>query len=162
MARTRTYRRNAAGDPVENRVEFGELVDIDDELPEPPGDVIAERAFTVNGLAELRSVVGEHATRLGVAPDRTADFVLAVDELACNSVQHGGGHGDLRLWREEEWLVCEIKDKGILPANWSSPARPSVDQARGRGLWLAEELCDLVEIQSSSSGTVVRARVRRP
>ncbi len=171
MTRIRTTPRNDADSPVEQRVDFGESAvpqpggpevdESDRALPEPTGAVVAERPFTLNGLAELRAIVGDHAARLGVPRDRAADLVLAVDEIACNSVQHGGGHGVFRLWPEPEWLVCEVRDRGVLPATRPGRARPGTDQISGRGLWLADKLCDLLEIRSTPTGTVIRARVRR-
>src|SRR5690349_3981669 len=40
------------------------------------------------------------------------DLVLAVDELAANSLRHGGGHGELRLWTDEGAVVAEVEDGG--------------------------------------------------
>jgi anti-sigma regulatory factor (Ser/Thr protein kinase) len=42
--------------------------------------------------------------------------------------------------------------------------RPGPDQSSGFGLWLANQLCDLVQVRSLPSGTVVRlhASARRP
>jgi hypothetical protein len=37
---------------------------------------------------------------------------------------------------------------------------PSPDQRAGRGLWLANQLCDLVQIRSTEAGTVVRLHMR--
>lgn len=126
----------------------------------PTRGVAAEQAFTLNGLAEVRAVVGEHAAGLGLAPDRTADFVLAIDEIACNSVQHGGGDGVLRLWPEQGRLVCEIRDRGVIDDQHLERDRPGTDAVSGRGLWLAQQLCDELQITSTSSGTVVRAGIR--
>ncbi len=171
MTQFRTTPGSDADSPVEQRVDFGEsappqtgepeMNQADRALSEPTVSVVAERCFTLTGLAELRAVVGEHASRLGVPRDRAADFVLAVDEIACNSVKHGGGHGVLRLWPEPDWLVCEVRDRGIMPVLLPERPRPGTEQVSGRGLWLADELCDRLEIRSDSDGTVVRAGVRR-
>ena len=37
--------------------------------------------------------------------------------------------------------------------------RPDISQEGGRGLWLANQLCDLVKIRSGERGTVVRLHV---
>jgi hypothetical protein len=39
--------------------------------------------------------------------------------------------------------------------------RPEIDQASGHGLWLVNQLCDLVQVRTSEHGTVVRAHTRR-
>ncbi len=70
----------------------------------------------------------------GMGPTEIADFVTATSELAANSVRHGGDNGILRLWREEERLLAEVKDRGLIdeplagrtrPEAWRSPARGS-------------------------------------
>ncbi|HEY1450507.1 MAG TPA: ATP-binding protein, partial [Solirubrobacteraceae bacterium] len=88
------------------------------------------------------------------------DFVLAVNELATNSVQHGGGGGMLRVWQEPGALVCDVRDRGFIEDPLAGRRRPPIDQYGGRGLWLVNRLCDLVQIRSSPSGTVVRVHMR--
>jgi anti-sigma regulatory factor (Ser/Thr protein kinase) len=41
---------------------------------------------------------------------------------------------------------------------------PPIEQYGGRGLWIVNQLCDLVQIRSAPSGTVVRVHThaRRP
>jgi hypothetical protein len=38
--------------------------------------------------------------------------------------------------------------------------RPAADALEGRGLWLINQLCDLVEMRSDPSGMTVRMHVR--
>ena len=63
-------------------------------------------------LAEVRRLVAEVSERAGLPPSRREDLVLAVNELATNSVRHGGGHGIVRVWRDEDALRCEVRDRG--------------------------------------------------
>ena len=65
------------------------------------------------------------------------DFVLAVDEVAINSVQHGGGRGIVRLWSEDDTLVCDVRDQGMIRDPLAGRMRPDVDAFGGRGLWIA-------------------------
>ena len=46
----------------------------------------------------------------------------------------------------------------------SAIVAPPIEQYGGRGLWIVNQLCDLVQIRSAPSGTVVRVHVhaRRP
>ena len=85
--------------------------------------------------------------------------MLAVHELATNSVRHGGGHGTCRLWRDGTALVCEVSDHGWITDPMAGRRRPAADQPGGRGLWLVNQLCDAVELRSSPAGTVVRVRM---
>jgi len=40
--------------------------------------------------------------------------------------------------------------------------RPSVAQPNGRGLWLVNQLCDLVQLRTLADGTVVRVHQHLP
>ena len=88
-------------------------------------------------------------------------MVLAVNEIAANSVQHGGGSGTLRIWREGDVLTCEIRDSGHLDDPLADRRRPAPGEDGGRGLWLANQLCDLVQVRSFTTGTTVRLHMHR-
>jgi len=94
------------------------------------------------------------AAGLGARP--RADLVLAASELAANSIAHGGGSGTLRAWREADRLLVEFEDAGWIEEPLVGRRRPAITQEGGRGLWLANQLCDLVQIRSGSTGTTVR------
>jgi len=82
--------------------------------------------------------------------------VLAVNELATNSIRYGGGRGEMLLWREGQTLLCEIRDEGHITDPLVGRSRPAPEANNGRGLWLANQLCDLVQIRSSPAGSRVR------
>jgi anti-sigma regulatory factor (Ser/Thr protein kinase) len=128
------------------------------ELPPPAAD---PEIFSF-GLAELGEVRGRVATaaeQAGMDPVGVADFVTATSELAANSVMHGGGSGTLRIWCEGDVLMAEVEDRGRIEEPLVGRLRPGISQEGGRGLWLANRLCDLVQIRSSAAGTVVRLHV---
>ena len=91
--------------------------------------------------------------------DSTDDLVLCVDEMASNSLLHGGGGGVLRMWREPTEVICEISDAGSIADPLVGRENPALDRLGGRGLWMANQLCDLVQVRSGASGTVVRLHV---
>jgi anti-sigma regulatory factor (Ser/Thr protein kinase) len=128
------------------------------ELPPPaaPPDVFP---FGIADLGEVRHRVAAAAERAGMDPRGVADFVTAVSELAANSVMHGGGSGTMRLWREGESLLAEVEDRGRIEDPLVGRVRPEISQEGGRGLWLANQLCDLVQIRSGAWGTRVRLHV---
>jgi len=118
-----------------------------------------EMRFTARELRSVRRLVSSYAEgSLGKA--RTDDLVLAVNELTTNSVRHGGGAGTLRMWTQENMLVCEIHDAGHLADPCAGQTPPTPDQPSGRGLWVVNRLADLVQIHSSPTGTVVRVHMR--
>lgn len=130
-------------------------------LPPPAGQVEAFD-FGLTELAEVRHRVATAAEWAGVGPVGVADLVTAASELAANSVVHGGGNGTLRLWREGERLLAEVQDRGRIEEQLVGRLRPGVAQEGGRGLWLANQLCDLVQIRSGERGTTVRLHVMAP
>jgi anti-sigma regulatory factor (Ser/Thr protein kinase) len=129
------------------------------ELPEPPSDR-QELAVVAGGLCAIRHLVAEHGAHAGLSTASREDLVLAVNELVTNSVQHGGGAGMLRIWREPGALVCETSDRGFIRDPFAGRVQPPVEQYGGRGLWLVNHLCDLVQIRSSAGGSAVRVHMR--
>jgi anti-sigma regulatory factor (Ser/Thr protein kinase) len=128
-------------------------------LDEPDG-AVAEHPIERGGLGALRDFVRGVAARLGLAPERIEDLTLAVNEVATNSLLHGGGQGRLRCWSDGGELVCEVSDRGQILDPLAGRRPPSTSQPNGRGLWLTNGVSDLVELRSSSTGTVVRIHIR--
>jgi len=116
-------------------------------------------SFGLTGLAEVRDQVASAAQEAGMDSRGVADLVIATSELAANSVMHGGGTGTLRLWRENGSLLAEVEDRGRIEEPLVGRLRPGIAQEGGRGLWLANRLCDLVQIRSGEGGTTVRLHV---
>jgi anti-sigma regulatory factor (Ser/Thr protein kinase) len=58
-------------------------------------------------------------------------------------------------------LICEVRDTGRIADPLAGRRRPPADQlAGGWGLWIANALCDLVQLRTSSGGTTVRLHLR--
>ena len=126
-------------------------------LTPPPFDHLA-MPFGAFGAAAVRKSVADYcATRL--SDDRVDDLVLAANEIATNSLRHGGGKGVLRLWSTGATVVCEIEDLGAIADPLAGRRQPRGDEEGGRGLWLANQVCDLVQIRVLPTGSVVRLHV---
>jgi anti-sigma regulatory factor (Ser/Thr protein kinase) len=119
-----------------------------------------ELEFTREDLGTVRGAVAAFAEDALFPRDRIDDLVLAVDELATNSVSHGGGRGRLRMWSEGATLQCEVSDRGRFVEPLVGRVQPTPQQGSGRGLWLANQLCDLVQIRSNDAGSLVRLHMR--
>lgn len=130
-----------------------------DPLPEPAGPVL-ELAFTVDDLRRVRLLVGQAAERAGLPRSRRDDLVLAACEMATNSIRHGGGAGVLRVWTDGGTLLCEVRDRGRIAEPLVGRLAPRPSQRGGRGVWLANQLCDLVQIRAFADGGVVRLHMR--
>ncbi|MGC9669337.1 anti-sigma factor RsbA family regulatory protein [Planosporangium sp. 12N6] len=129
------------------------------ELPFPPAGSYAALAFDGDPAPVRRFVVAQ-ATRLGVPPGRLDDLILAVNEVATNAIRHGAGGGQVRIWRDERYLLCEVFDRGRATKGLFGLVPPSPDSEGGHGLWITRQLCDLVEIRSDPHGTTVRLYIR--
>lgn len=126
-----------------------------DELGEPPARA-DELAFDADSLAEVRELVARRAEQVGLVGSRAENLVLAANEIATNSIRHGGGSGVLRLWEEDGVLLCQIEDRGRIELPLAGRLQPVLDKPGGRGLWLANRLCDLVQVRTFEDGNVVR------
>lgn len=131
-------------------------------LPAPPPSAdVREMGFQEAGeLALLRRFVRSGASEAHLSVRAAEDLVLAVSELATNSLQYGGGSGSCRMWCDGGTLLCEIRDAGHIREPLAGRVRPDPAQSCGRGLWVVNQLCELVQIRSGESGTVVRIHAR--
>lgn len=127
----------------------------DEPLADPPTRA-EELRFDADSLVKVREFVARAGLKAGLRPLRVADLVFAANEVASNSVRHGGGAGTAGVWSADGEFVCEVADRGYIDEPLVGRERPAVHKASGRGLWLVNHLCDLVEVRSFDSGTVVR------
>jgi anti-sigma regulatory factor (Ser/Thr protein kinase) len=133
---------------------------IDQPLPDPPPHA-ATFHVDLGTLARLRELVASVASKHGFGGREVDDFVLTVHELATNSIRHGGGRGLVRLWGDDGEIVADVRDRGRILDPLAGRVEPRLDVASGRGLWLANQLSDLVQIRVQPNGGAVRARLRR-
>lgn len=125
----------------------------------PPGQPAVFLSFGKADLRMVRHVISQCARTAGLDTRRNEDLVLSACEVATNSIQHGGGKGALHVWDEDGTLVCAIRDAGQIADPLVGRELPESTRAHGRGLWIANQLCDLVQIRSGDFGTEVRLRM---
>lgn len=112
--------------------------------------------FGAQDLTALRGLVRRLTAEAPLARGTSEDLVLAAHELSTNSVVHGGGRGVLRTWREQDAFVVEVQDEGRIDDPLVGRDMLPGLAENGRGIWMANQLCDLVQVRSGPSGTVVR------
>jgi anti-sigma regulatory factor (Ser/Thr protein kinase) len=151
------------GEPVANP-RFRGLAEcgphFDAPLPEPPAHATTFQV-DIETLGALRALTTTLAHAHGFGQRAAQDFVLTVHELATNSIRHGGGTGIVRLWATEDEIFADVRDQGRIVDPLVGRVEPSLDLTSGRGLWLANQLADLVEIRVYPDGGAVRARLRK-
>lgn len=133
---------------------------LDGALTPAPRDA-THFVFDAGRLRDLRRLVNRAAERVGMG-FRSEDLVLAVNEVATNSLAYGGGRGQLRLWAIDGGMICEVVDRGHIRDPLAGRRRPPNHRRGGLGLWLANQVCDLVQIRSRPEGTVVRLHMHSP
>jgi anti-sigma regulatory factor (Ser/Thr protein kinase) len=129
------------------------LAPFESPLPPPPAQARL-LGFELDTIGEVRRLTRQCAAEL--EGERAEDLVLAVAELAANSIRHGGGRGILRIWHDGDTLVCEVRDRGRIRDPLAGRHLPDVEWLGGRGLWIANAVCDLVQVRSTAQGTAVR------
>ena len=130
----------------------------DQPLPSPPAGAAA-LAYR-DDLAHVRAFAAAQARRAGLAADRARDLVIAVSELAANTWRHTDGGGTVHIWDADGELLCQVHDGGHISDPLAGRRRPVPDAGRGHGLWVVNQLCDLVELRTGGTGTTIRLHMR--
>jgi anti-sigma regulatory factor (Ser/Thr protein kinase) len=129
-------------------------------LPVPAHDPMSYTYTT--DLAAIRAIVHRYAIKAGLTEARAIDLVLAVSEVAANTVRHAKSPGSLQIWYDTQQIVCQIHDEGIITDPLAGRRRPSLEARGGHGLWIVNEVCDQVEILSDETGTTIRLHMELP
>ncbi|NUR70925.1 MAG: ATP-binding protein [Hamadaea sp.] len=128
-------------------------------------DRLLDIGFVAGQLYQVRQTVVAHAQSGGAGPTTVEAVLLIASELAVNAIRHGGGRGQLRLWRTSDAVYCQVEDAGPgIAEPESAGADPSAEDEGGqpgrRGLWIVRMVADEFAIETSSAGTTVTTRVR--
>jgi anti-sigma regulatory factor (Ser/Thr protein kinase) len=129
----------------------------DSPLPPPPGDAVELRY--ARDLRPVRELVAEQATAAGLSRGRSADLMIAVSEVGANTLKHTGNGGQLLIWRTADEIVCQLHDQGTISDPLAGRRRPG-KASSGYGLWVVNQICDLVELRSAPANTVLRLHMR--
>ena len=125
----------------------------------PPGDDVIGHTYRTD-LSKVRALVLQQGRAAGLSESRANDLVLAVSEVAANTLRHTQSSGTLTIWRQPGELVCEIQDEGTITDPLAGQRRPGPDATGGHGLWLVYQVCDLVELRSDQTGTTIRMHMK--
>ncbi|MFI1416570.1 anti-sigma factor RsbA family regulatory protein [Streptomyces sp. NPDC020731] len=112
--------------------------------------------FAAESLNSARHAASDEGRRLGLTGVTLGDLAIATAELTTNSVVHGGGSGELRIWAENGHVLCEVRDKGRMTDPLAGRRPASRDQRGGRGLLMVNLIADLVRVHTGDEGTTIR------
>jgi anti-sigma regulatory factor (Ser/Thr protein kinase) len=126
-------------------------------LPAPPA--AAEIITYHNDLRPIRRLIEDRAIRSGLSGERAANLVLAASELAANTLRHTDDGGTARVWHTRSEILCQVEDQGWIADPLAGRRRRPATEP-GHGLWLVNQVCDLVELRSGQAGTTVRLHMR--
>ncbi|MFH8484529.1 ATP-binding protein [Streptomyces longisporoflavus] len=131
---------------------------------EVPPVTLLESRFNQDDLPRLRMLVEQYAGHQGLPEPRRSEFIVALDAVAVNAVEHAGGGGKLILQRSNGHLNCHIHDSGPgFSADVIPERTPELGcDESGRGLWLADLLTDEMRISTGPGGATVTLTVRLP
>ncbi|GAA1557406.1 hypothetical protein GCM10009827_092930 [Dactylosporangium maewongense] len=128
--------------------------------PDSSPVMVALPSVTVAGVGDVRERVADAAREAGLSPERVNGFIIAVNEIVINAMEHGGGTAAVTLISQAGRLVVEIADTGTTPWRFLVPAQaPPPEQIHGRGLWLAEKLSDDLTVDTTAGRRLVRLTV---
>lgn len=131
----------------------------DEPLSSPPREaaVLAYR----QDQAAVRRLTGERGQQAGLSPGRAGDLVIAVGELTGNTLAHTSGPGTLTIWLTSSEIICQVEDTGRISDPLAGTRRPDpAAYERGAGLWVVNQLCDLVEMRTGPGGNTIRVHMR--
>jgi len=131
----------------------------DDPLPAPPAD--AQTLGYETSLRQVRDLVASHGAALGMAADQIMNLVIAAGEITANTLRHTTAGGTFWVWHTGEEIICQVQDQGWITDPLAGRQRHSPEDS-GHGLWVVNQVCDLVEIRTSQAGgTIIRLHMRR-
>jgi anti-sigma regulatory factor (Ser/Thr protein kinase) len=130
-------------------------------LPVPPAFAKSIAYDDEATVWETRRFVRHHALAAGLTGDRVADIIGAVNELTINTIEHTKGGGTVTAWTEPGQFVCQIDDSGHLSDPLAGRVTPPAQAESGRGLIVANHLCDLLRVYTGENGTSIRLHMRR-
>ena len=130
------------------------------QKPLSPPPITVEVLPVGPDLSRLRHEVGSSPATASLSSSRREDFVLAIGEAATNALEYGAPPRTVRLWRETSHVVGEVTSRGRVEDPLAGRRRPDPRAIRGRGLWIINQLCDLVQLRNVGGASALRLHVR--
>lgn len=152
---------------------IGLLPPVDNDDYQPPAEFLAQRrgmplpapveALRLSGSPtphDARALVQRVHGGAGIDRQKVDDMAVAVTEVVTNAWQAGAQHVDVACWYVDGEAGVQVDDDGPgLRDPLAGYRRPAPSDERGRGLWIARQLADVLDVWPHDRGTAVRLRL---
>src|SRR5437588_2832542 len=125
----------------------------------PPEEPVEELTVTED-LHAVRRRVASSSPASALPARCREEFVLAVNEAATNALKYDAPPRTVRLWRSGSYVVGEVAGQGEIADLMAGRRPPPATAVEGRGLWMVNQLCDLVEVRNYDSQATLRMHMR--
>ena len=127
-------------------------------LAQPPDGA---ETFAFDGdLRGLRRFIVGSADAHGVAGDRADMLVLAVSEVGAYLKDRWPASAAVRTWEQPGAVVCDFRQPGGSISDPFLGLRPAeLVPGDGDGLWLANQICDWMDIRSDAEGCTIQLQI---
>jgi hypothetical protein len=126
-------------------------------LPEP-GEPTTAITFDADEHTHVQQIL-RFTTQAGLPADQAVKMAAVIDEIALIA-DRDTEHPRIRIWFDRTSVICEIADPGIIDDPMIGRGAGLTARApRDRAIRIANELCDLVQIRSGSTGTTTRVHM---
>jgi anti-sigma regulatory factor (Ser/Thr protein kinase) len=119
------------------------------------GVVLLQQRFDVDDLVDVREQVHLTCVAAGLPGARAEGFSASINEAMTNAIVHGGQVREVTVSMADKGVRAEVVDDGRADPFAVPPRPPPPEDAGGRGLWIASQLCDRVLISTDEGGTSV-------
>jgi len=123
------------------------------ELTDVEGSARAAH-FTETDVSRLRRYLHLEFYVSGLPDDKADDLADVVHRLAVSSLRRGSSGGTVRVWNQPDAVVAEVVDDTRVDDPLLGRRVPLEEDHDA--LWLANQICDLVQLRSTDTGTAVR------
>lgn len=129
----------------------------------PPPEAQPYALEQAEDIAGARALARREAERGALSTRAGEDLALAISEIAANALVHGKAPRRIWVYTDDGAIVCQVRDAGPgLADPLAGYLPPDQRLLTGRGLWLAHQFCDFVEVASDAGGTDVYLRLGLP
>ena len=119
----------------------------------PPAGRYREAVITAETLNRVPAYVKLELYVAGLPVDRAGQIAIAVKRLTRDSLRRGSPSVTIRIWSEPDALICEVADDITVTNPLHGRTVPTNEH---EGLWEANQVCDLVQLRSTPTRTIVR------